>query len=152
MHYLHTTVYTADLEASKAFYRDKLGMIPFREIEGPGGRFKAAFVAAPNDEEAARSPRFAPVLALVQSFANPNATPGISHVCFRVDDLYAMCDKVAAAGYRFKQPPRDGFRALIWTPEGAVIEFHQAGGPREPIEPWKSMPDEAYAAVGCTST
>jgi lactoylglutathione lyase len=142
MYYIHSTVITGDLEASKAFYTDKLGMTAFREIEGPAGRFKAAFVAARNDEDSARSPRFTPALALVQHLANPQAQPpGISHICFRVDDLYAICEKVQAAGYSFKVPPRDGFRALVHTPEGAVIEFHQAGERNVPIEPWISMPD-----------
>jgi lactoylglutathione lyase len=142
MYYIHTTVITPDLAASKAFYTDKLGMTAFREIEPPGGRMKAVFVAAPKDEESARSPRFTPALALVQHIANPDAqAPGISHICFRVDDLYAVCEKVWAAGYRFKVPPRDGFRALVHTPEGAVIEFHQAGERKTPAEPWVSMPD-----------
>lgn len=142
MYYIHTTVITGDLDASKAFYTDKLGMTAFRDIEGPGGRFRAAFVSAPNDEETARSPRFTPALALVQHIADPQAQPpGISHICFRVDDLYAVCERVKAAGHRFKVPPRDGFRALVHTPEGAVIEFHQAGERRAPAEPWVSMPD-----------
>lgn len=140
MHYLHTTVVTDDLEASKAFYTEKLGLIAFREIEPPGGRLKATFLAASHDEADARSPRFAPALALVQHLAGP-ATPGINHICFRVPDLYAICEKVWAAGYRFKVPPRDGFRALVHTPEGAVVEFHQSGERKAPSEPWISMPD-----------
>lgn len=141
MHYIHTTVVTPDLEQSKAFYVEKLGMIAFREIEGPEGRFKAAFIAAPADEETARSARFAPALALLQHFTPTGPQPGISHICFRVPDLYALCDRIKAAGYRFKMPPRDGFRALVHTPEGAVIEFHQTGNRNAPAEPWISMPD-----------
>lgn len=141
MYYIHTTVVTCDLDQSKAFYTDKLGMTAFREIEGPEGRFKAAFVAAAHDEASARSPRFAPALALLQHFTPAGPQPGISHICFRVPDLYALCERIAGAGYRFKVPPRDGFRALVHTPEGAVIEFHQSGGRNVPAEPWISMPD-----------
>ncbi|HWK15068.1 MAG TPA: VOC family protein [Rhizobiaceae bacterium] len=141
MYYIHTTVVTDDVEQSKAFYANKLGVTAFREIGDPNGAFHAAFIAAPDDQESARSPRFSPALALVRHAGRPNARPGISHVCFRVADLYAICEKVANAGYRFKVPPRDGFRALVHTPEGAVIEFHQAGERRTPVEPWLSMPD-----------
>ena len=140
MHYLHTTVITDDLEASKAFYAD-LGMTAFREIEVPAHGLRAAFLATAADEPSARSDRFAPVLALVQRLSTPGAATGISHICFRVPDLYAICEKVVAAGYRFKVPPRDGFRALVHTPEGAVIEFHQAGERLASADPWASMPN-----------
>lgn len=141
MHYLHTTVFTHDLEDSRDFYGRSLGMVAFRELDVPAHGMRAAFLAAPADEVSARSARFAPALALVQRTSAPEAAAGISHVCFRVPDLYAICEKVAAAGYRFKVPPRDGFRALVHTPEGAVIEFHQAGERKVPCEPWTSMPD-----------
>ena len=143
MHYLHTTVVTADLDESVAFYADNLSMTVFRKFDVADLGLKAAFLAAPNDEASARSERFSPALALVQKLNEPDADTGISHVCFRVPDIYAICEKVAAAGYRFKVPPRDGFRALVHTPEGAVIEFHQAGERRTPMEPWISMPDDA---------
>lgn len=142
MYYLHTTVMTADLDESVAFYADNLSMSVFRQFDVPELGLRAAFLAAPGDEESARSPRFSPALALVQKLGDASAETGISHVCFRVPDIYAICKKVAAAGYRFKVPPRDGFRALVHTPEGAVIEFHQAGERRAPAEPWASMPDD----------
>lgn len=139
MHYLHTTVFTPDLDHSLRFW-SALGMRVVRELIVPGIEARAAFVAGPRDEAAARSPRFAPTLALVER--TPEKGPvGISHICFRVSDLYATCQALLDKGVSLKMPPRDGFRAMVRAPEGAVIEFHQAGERKAPSEPWLSMAD-----------
>ena len=52
MKYLHTMVRVTDLDASLAFYCDKLGLIEVKRKEVPAGRFTLVFLAAPGDESA----------------------------------------------------------------------------------------------------
>jgi lactoylglutathione lyase len=139
MHYLHTTIFTSDPQESRSFY-DQLGMQAVRSLDIPAAGMSVDFMAAARDEETARSDRFAPTLAIVHR-TDGSQPSGISHVCFRVDDLYAICRRLIDDGMILKMPPRDGFRAMVRAPEGSIIEFHQAGQRRIPEEPWLSMPD-----------
>jgi lactoylglutathione lyase len=138
MYFIHTTIYTPDLEQSKRYW-DLLDMRVVRELELPKTGNKVAFFAADRDEESARSERFSPTIALIER--KDEGPSGFSHICYRVDDIYATCQMLIDKGHTLKMPPRDGFRAMVRGPEGAVIEFHQKGE-RKPIqEPWASMPD-----------
>ncbi|MGK9053007.1 VOC family protein [Neorhizobium petrolearium] len=139
MHYLHTTIFTSDPEKSRDFYAH-LGLAPVRSLDMPAASMSVDFMAAGRDEETARSTRFAPTIAVVHR-TDGSASPGVSHVCFRVEDLYATCRRLMDKGLTLKMPPRDGFRAMVRAPEGAIIEFHQAGERQVPQEPWISMAD-----------
>jgi lactoylglutathione lyase len=141
MYYIHTTVFTEDLKRSEEFW-STLGLDIVRRIDQP--RFTATFMAAGRDMNTARSERFSPTVALVER-KNKVASDfiGISHACYRVDDIYATCQMLIDRGMTLKMPPRDGFRAMVRDPDGAVIEFHQAGERKVPAEPWLSMPDGA---------
>lgn len=142
MYYLHTTIYTGDLDKAKAYW-SVLDARVVREMEIPGTPgSRVAFVAAARDEETARSERFAPTIALVERNPEEGET-GFSHICYRVEDIYATCQMLIDKGHTLKMPPRDGFRAMVRGPEGAVIEFHQMGERKAPQEPWLSMPDGA---------
>lgn len=139
MHYLHTTIFTADLDKTRAFW-DVLDMRTVRELVVPKINARAAFLSGSHDEESGRSERFAPTIALVERSAEAGPV-GVSHICFRVDDIYATCQGLLDKGHTLKMPPRDGFRAMVRGPEGAVVEFHQAGERKVPQEPWLSMAD-----------
>ena len=52
MKYLHTMVRVTDLDASLAFYCDKLGLKEINRYDSEKGRFSLIFLAAPGDEEA----------------------------------------------------------------------------------------------------
>ena len=39
------------------------------------------------------------------------------HLAYRVDDIYATCAKLKAAGVTINRPPRDGHMAFIRTPD-----------------------------------
>ncbi len=138
MYYIHTTIFTNDLDESTRFW-SILGLDTVRSMEPPG--MKATFMAAPNDMETAKSERFAPTVALVQRKEPKDDFTGISHACFRVDDIYATCQMLLDKGYTLRMPPRDGFRAMVRDHDGATIEFHQKGERKAPVEPWVSMPD-----------
>ena len=52
MKYLHTMVRVSDLDASMAFYCDKLGLKEVGRKDVPAGRFTLVFLAAPGNEDA----------------------------------------------------------------------------------------------------
>ena len=51
--YLHTMVRVTDLEESKRFYCDLLGLTQVRRIDNEKGKFTLVFLAPPGQEEAA---------------------------------------------------------------------------------------------------
>ena len=61
------------------------------------------------------------------------------HLAYRVDDIYATCAKLKAAGVTINRPPRDGHMAFIRTPDNISIELIQKGGSLPAAEPWASM-------------
>ena len=52
MKYLHTMVRVTDIEQSKRFYCDGLGLKEVRRSENEKGRYTLVFLAAPGDEDA----------------------------------------------------------------------------------------------------
>ena len=140
MRYLHTMVRVSDLDKSLAFYCGLLGMVETRRTESERGRYTNIFLAAPADEAVARDAK-APVLELTCNWDPEDYAGGrnFGHLAFEVDDIYALCASAADAGVTVNRPPRDGYMAFIRSPDGISIELLQAGGPREPTEPWASM-------------
>jgi lactoylglutathione lyase len=63
------------------------------------------------------------------------------HLAFRVDDVYATCQRLADAGVVINRPPRDGYMAFVRSPDNISIELLQKGAPLAPAEPWASMPN-----------
>jgi lactoylglutathione lyase len=62
------------------------------------------------------------------------------HLAYRVDDIYATCQRLMDAGVTINRPPRDGHMAFVRTPDGISIELLQDGN-LAPAEPWASMPN-----------
>ncbi len=62
------------------------------------------------------------------------------HLAFRVDDLYAVCERLQTMGYTINRPPRDGHMAFVRSPDLISIELLQEGH-LPPQEPWASMPN-----------
>ena len=62
------------------------------------------------------------------------------HVAYAVDDIYATCERLQAAGVTILRPPRDGHMAFVKSPDGISVELLQAGDALPPQEPWKDMP------------
>lgn len=140
MQYLHTMVRVSDLDASLRFYCDLLGLQEVRRKESEKGRFTLVFLAAPDDE--ARSTKLqAPELELTWNW-DPETYDGgrnFGHLAYRVDDIYALCERLQAAGVTINRPPRDGHMAFVRSPDGISVELLQAGEPQPPKEPWVSM-------------
>ncbi len=141
MQYLHTMVRVSDLEASLHFYCDLLGLREVRRKENEKGRFTLVFLAAP--EDAARSERLkAPELELTYNWDPEHYGGGrnFGHLAYRVDDIYALCDRLQAGGVAILRPPRDGHMAFVRSPDGISVELLQKGdplAPRSPGPPWK---------------
>ncbi|MGQ4879143.1 lactoylglutathione lyase [Billgrantia sp. LNSP4103-1] len=140
MQYLHTMVRVSDLDASLRFYCDLLGLEEVRRKENEKGRFTLVFLAAP--EDAARSERLkAPELELTYNWDPEEYTGGrnFGHLAYRVDDIYALCERLQAAGVTINRPPRDGHMAFVRSPDGISVELLQKGDPLPAQEPWASM-------------
>ena len=140
MRYLHTMVRVSDLDRSLAFYCGLLGMVETRRTESEKGRYTNIFLAASADEAVARDAK-APVLELTYNWDPEDYAGGrnFGHLAFEVDDIYGLCASLSEAGVTVNRPPRDGYMAFVRSPDGISLELLQAGGPREPAEPWASM-------------
>jgi lactoylglutathione lyase len=136
MKYLHTMVRVTDLDASLAFYCDKLGLVEVRRREVPAGRFTLVFLAAPGDELAQ--------LELTWNWDPEEYAGGrnFGHLAYAVDDIYASCQKLMDKGVTINRPPRDGHMAFVRSPDGISIELIQKGDDLPTTEPWLSMANE----------
>ncbi|MBA2780557.1 lactoylglutathione lyase [Billgrantia kenyensis] len=140
MQYLHTMVRVSDLDASLRFYCDLLGLEEVRRKENEKGRFTLVFLAAP--EDTSRSKRVkSPELELTYNWDPETYTGGrnFGHLAYRVDDIYALCERLQQAGVTINRPPRDGHMAFVRSPDGISVELLQRGDPLPAKEPWASM-------------
>jgi lactoylglutathione lyase len=128
-------VRVTDLKASLDFYCNKLGLKEIRRSEHEAGRFTLVFVAPAGQEESQ--------LELTYNWDPEPYGEGrnFGHVAFEVDDIYATCKKLQAAGVTINRPPRDGHMAFIRSPDNISIELLQKGAAQPVAEPWKSMPN-----------
>lgn len=135
MKYLHTMLRVTDLDASLDFFCNKLGLVERRRKESEKGRFTLVFLSAPGDESAE--------IELTFNW-DPEAYTGgrnFGHLAYRVDDIYALCQRLVDAGVTIHRPPRDGHMAFVRSPDDISVELLQAGDPLPPAEPWVSMPN-----------
>jgi lactoylglutathione lyase len=132
--FLHTMIRVTDPAATIAFF-ELLGIPEVRRVSSEQGRFTLIFLAAPGQEGVAE-------IELTHNW-DPEAYAGgrnFGHLAYRVDDIYATCQRLLDAGVTINRPPRDGHMAFVKTPDGISIELLQDGSlPAQ--EPWKSMPN-----------
>jgi len=135
MKYLHTMVRVSNLETSLDFYCKALGLVELRRHDNPQGRFTLVFLAAPGDESAQ--------VELTYNY-DPEAYGGgrnFGHLAYAVDDIYAACARLQAAGVTINRPPRDGRMAFVRSPDGISVELLQSGAALAPAAPWKDLPN-----------
>ena len=135
MKFLHTMLRISDIDQSLDFYVNKLGLKEIKRMENSQGRYTLIFLAAPGDEDA-------------QVELTYNWDPGVygegrnfGHLAYRVDDIYATCERLVKSGITINRPPRDGYMAFIRSPDNVSIELLQKGKPLPKQEPWASMPN-----------
>ena len=145
MKYLHTMVRVADLDESLRFYCDCLGLVEVRRNDYEKGRFTLVFLAAPGDVERARD-ESAPLVELTYNWDPEDYTGGrnFGHLAYRVDDIYALCQKLMDGGVTINRPPRDGHMAFVRSPDNISIELLQKGDALPPQEPWASMENTGH--------
>ena len=139
MRYLHTMVRVRDLDASLRFYCEGLGLRETRRKENPQGRYTLVFLAASESPDAE--------IELTYNWPAPDRSTedygsarNFGHLAFRVDDIYATCERLQRMGYTIHRPPRDGHMAFVRSPDLISIELLQDGHlPAQ--EPWASMPN-----------
>ncbi|RPF71957.1 VOC family protein [Aurantiacibacter spongiae] len=137
--YLHTMIRVADPEATVEFFK-LLGLEEVRRKDSEGGRFTLIFMAAPGQERQAE-------VELTYNWPpedgrKPEEYTGgrnFGHLAYAVENIYETCERLADAGVTINRPPRDGRMAFVKTPDGISVELLNAGGAREPQEPWASM-------------
>jgi lactoylglutathione lyase len=135
MKYLHTMVRVSDIDASKRFWCDLLGLKEVRRIENEKGRFTLVFLAPEGQEEAQ--------VELTWNWDPEEYTGGrnFGHLAYAVEDVYALCERLQAGGVTINRPPRDGHMAFVRSPDGISVELLQMGAALPPKEPWSSMPN-----------
>ncbi len=138
MKYLHTMVRVGDLDKSLDFYCNKLGLEQLGRYDNEGGRFSLVFLAAPGQKEAQ--------VELTHNWDPEELGEGrnFGHLAYQVDDIYALCQKLMAAGVTINRPPRDGHMAFVRSPDNISIELLQKGPALPPQEPWASMPNTGH--------
>jgi lactoylglutathione lyase len=142
MEYLHTMVRVQDLEQALHFYCQLLGLQEISRQTNEQGRFTLIFLAAPGDIECARTNK-TPLLEVTYNWDSESYTGGrnFGHLAYRVDDIYATCQRLLDGGVIINRPPRDGHMAFVRSPDNISIELLQKDGSLPPQEPWLSMPN-----------
>jgi len=130
-----------DLDASLRFFCEGLGLREMRRKESEKGRFTLVFLAAPGDVELAED-RDGPMVELTYNWDDEDygGARNFGHLAYRVDDIYAACQRLMDMGVTINRPPRDGHMAFVRSPDGISIELLQEGH-LPPAEPWVSMPN-----------
>lgn len=138
--YLHTMIRVSDPDATVAFFK-LIGLEETRRFDSEQGRFTLIFLAAPGQGDVAE-------VELTYNWppadgSAPEEYAGgrnFGHLAYRVDDIYATCQRLMDAGVIINRPPRDGHMAFVRSPDGISVELLQEGH-LPPQEPWASMPN-----------
>lgn len=133
--YLHTMVRVHDIEESKRFYCDLLGLVEVRRKDLEAAKATLVFLAAPDGPEGAE-------LELTYNWGSEEEYSdgrNFGHLAYAVDNIYEACQRLQDGGVTINRPPRDGRMAFVRSPDGASVELLQKGDALPPQEPWASM-------------
>ena len=144
MRYLHTMIRVADPAATIRFF-ELLGLEEVRRQDSEAGRFTLIFLTTPEDRaiggrraEVELTYNWPGADGAAEAYAGGR---NFGHLAYQVDDIHAVCRRLADAGVTINRPPRDGRMAFVRTPAGISVELLQAGDALIPAEPWASMPN-----------
>lgn len=135
MKYLHTMIRVRDLDATLKFFCEGLGLKENRRMENEQGKYTLVFLSAPETPQAE--------IELTYNWGSEEdygSARNFGHLAFRVDDIYATCERLQSMGYTINRPPRDGHMAFVRSPDLISVELLQEGN-LPPKEPWASMPN-----------
>jgi methylmalonyl-CoA/ethylmalonyl-CoA epimerase len=94
----HVAIAVPDLAAATALYRDTLGARVSAPIDQPAHGVTVVFVTLENTKIELLKPLGDN--SPIKAFLDRNASGGIHHVCYEVEDIYAARDKLKAQGAR----------------------------------------------------
>ncbi len=136
MKYLHTMIRVSDPAATIRFF-NLIGLEELHRFDNEAGRFTLIFLAAPGDGDAQ--------VELTHNWDEKDYGEGrnFGHLAYRVDDLYATCQRLMDGGVTINRPPRDGHMAFVRSPDNISVELLQDGR-LPPQEPWASMPNVGH--------
>ena len=138
--FLHTMIRVTDPDATIRFF-NLIGLNEVRRTSSEQGRFTLIFLAADADMNAP-SERAEAEVELTYNWDPEEYSGGrnFGHLAYRVEDIYATCQRLMDAGVTINRPPRDGHMAFVRSPDNISIELLQ-DGVLDPAEPWASMPN-----------
>jgi lactoylglutathione lyase len=123
MRLLHTMLRVGDLEASKKFYCEALGMKVLRESRYPEGKFTLCFVGYGDESSQA-------VIELTHNWDRDAYALGdaFGHIAIGTDDIRAACERVRGLGYKVTREPgpmKHGTTviAFVEDPTGYKVEL-----------------------------
>ena len=125
MRLLHTMLRVGDMQRSIDFYTKSMGMQLLRTTDRPDQKYSLAFVGYEDESKQA-------VIELTYNYCvtSYDLGAGFGHIAVGVDDIYAMCERVKAAGAlvtREPGPVKGGTTviAFVQDPDGYKIELIQ---------------------------
>lgn len=125
MRLLHTMLRVGDLERSVDFYTQVLGMKLLRTTDRPEQKYSLAFVGYASNPDQAE-------LELTYNYGVDQYEMGTAygHIAIGVEDAYAACEKIRAAGGTITREPgpvKGGTTviAFVTDPDGYKIELIQ---------------------------
>ncbi len=124
MQFDHIMMRVKNLDASLEFYTNMLGMKVLRQTDYPEGKFTNTFIGYQAEGEGT-------TIELTHNWDQEEdyeMGEGWGHIALMVDDVYATCDKLAAAGAKIPRPAgpmKHGTRviAFVEDPDGHKIEL-----------------------------
>ena len=123
MRLLHTMLRVGNLEKSKSFYCDILGMKLLRQKDYPGGEFTNAFVGYGDEGDHT-------VLELTYNWGKDSYDLGTAygHIALGGDDIYSTCEAIKAQGGKISREPgpmkhSSTVIAFVEDPDGYKIEL-----------------------------
>ena len=94
----HVAIAVPDLEAARALYRDTLGARVSEAVDLPEHGVSTVFVELDNTKIELLHPlgEKSPIAAFLQK----NASGGVHHICYEVEDIAAAAETLSKAGAR----------------------------------------------------
>jgi methylmalonyl-CoA/ethylmalonyl-CoA epimerase len=128
----HVAIAVPDLAAAAKLYRETLGAEVSEPVDMPEHGVTTVFVTLPNTKIELLHPLGAD--SPIAGFLARNASGGIHHVCYEVDDIHAARDRLKASGARVlgDGEPKIGAHGkpvLFLHPKdfcGTLVEIEQA--------------------------
>ncbi|MBA5762018.1 lactoylglutathione lyase [Vibrio sp. 404] len=122
---LHTMLRVGDLDKSIEFYQDVMGMTLLRKNDNTEYQYTLAFLGFGDESQGA-------VIELTYNWGTSEYDLGsaFGHIAIGVDDIYATCDAIKAAGGNITReagPVKGGTThiAFVKDPDGYMIELIQ---------------------------